>query len=163
MNRPRIIKKAPNKIIITKENTLPATIDEAIELNKPRMEQVLVSAEDAIDTLMAADLNQYELLVTVAEVQNGIYREFLRQYGKWGSQYHSLPAWEMITAEEYGEWVKEMNNVVYSRNPTRADYDAVMTEGIEMIACAVQCLHELRRRRDGLAGGEYTVQNTPKE
>ena len=158
MSRPNVkIKRAKNKIFITKEYGLTAT-------------RFIPSGTSDIDNifglLSSNDANQEALLATTYDVISGILKELRRQYDKWGNQYHSLPAWEMITAEEYGEWVKAMNDVVYYNGengsaPTEL-LDEAIKEGIEMIACATQAIHELVRLRDGATDGEYTSQNKPK-
>lgn len=112
--------------------------------------------DDAYSTLEEAEPNQSELIHTFNLVANDIPFEFARQYRKFGNQYHDIPAWEMITGEEWGEAIKAMNASIY--NPTTENYNEAIKETVEMIACAIQLIHELRRRRDNVNDGEYTVQ-----
>lgn len=112
--------------------------------------------DQSYSTLESAESNQAELLSTFNLVLNDIPSEFERQYNKFGNQYHDVPAWEMITGEEWGEAIKAMNASIYK--PTTENYNEAIKETVEMIACAIQLIHELRRRRDSVDDGEYTVQ-----
>lgn len=95
------------------------------------------------------DSMQQELAELAETVYTGVITEFRRQFNKWGPQFHTVDSWNSITVEEYGEMVSAMN---------KEDWDEAMKEGIEMIACAIQLLYEVKRRKEGRIDGEYTRQ-----
>lgn len=113
-------------------------------------------------TLVEYSENQAALAETVGMVFNGVWKELARHLSKWGEQYHDIPTWNMITAEEYGEMVAEGNAISFGD----ARHDEFLKEGIEMIACAIQMLHEARSQKEAKENGTaravvYSAQNTP--
>ena len=91
-----------------------------------------------------------EIFKTKAELEDAVAAELKRQFTKWGIQNNSVDQWNSYLLEEYGEAVKEMNNVNFEPDLDKQleMWDNAIKEATEMIAVAVNWVHEMKRRRD---------------
>lgn len=68
-------------------------------------------------------------LLSLIYLSRAIERENKRQLEKWGIQSARLFEWLAWTTEEYGEFVKALNNLVYGRD--NGTVEEVLREGIQ--------------------------------
>src|SRR5262249_16323823 len=81
------------------------------------------------------------------KVLGKIIAERARQDAKWGQQNHHPLFWNSIIGEEYGEAQKELNALVWRRDPGLPldELDAFEKEITEMVACGIALLECLER------------------
>ena len=75
-------------------------------------------------------LEDNQLEKRIDEIFKMIDRENLSQLEKWGVQRKHVFEWLAWTTEEFGEFVKEVNDLNYER---KFDYGLAITEGIQTI------------------------------
>lgn len=76
----------------------------------------------------------------ISHIQKRIEAENERQLKKWGVQRRHVFEWMAWTTEEFGEFVKELNELNYQRS---FDYEKAITEGIQTMTLLAKIISSL--------------------
>jgi len=83
------------------------------------------------------------------EIEIAIEQENYNQIQKWGVQEARLFEWAMWTAEEFGEFIKALNEFVYGR----ADHLQAVKEGIQAATLILKVIEILENQDQAIAEG----------
>lgn len=74
----------------------------------------------------------------MARLREEMFQEEGRQVEKWGVQSHSPERWALITTEEFGEAMKELNEIIF--RPTPEAQEAFHHEMVQTITLLAKML-----------------------
>lgn len=85
-------------------------------------------------------LEDNQLDAYILHITKRIEEENESQIKKWGVQRRHVFEWMAWTTEEYGEFVKELNELNYQRS---FDYEKAITEGIQTMTLLSKIISSL--------------------
>lgn len=78
------------------------------------------------------------------EIETSIHQENYNQIQKWGVQHARLFEWSAWTTEEFGEFIKALNEFVYGR----AEYKPAVKEAIQTITLLMKIVEILENQEE---------------